>query len=338
MRVAVEEVVAAGCAALGKVAPPRLAAQQIDLLMDAELRGIASHGMLRLPRIIRRIRQGVTDPASTGIQTWVKDAFLDVDGGRGLGPVVALKAIEALEDRVGRTGIAIAAVRNSNHVGMLGYYAEHAAMRGRSMIALTTSEALVHPWGGRRAMIGTNPIAISVPVEGGPPFMMDTATSIVSMGEIHDRANRGVPLPDGWALDASGRPTTDAAAAKAGAIAPFGGAKGYALGLAFELLVSSLAGAALGRDVTGTLDDDTVCNKGDLFILIEGRSAALGGYLEQLRNEVPGPGFDEVRIPGENGRQTRARRMREGIDLPDALWDEIGALAADGAATEGVAR
>jgi LDH2 family malate/lactate/ureidoglycolate dehydrogenase len=335
MLVAARTAADAARRALGRVAPPDHAARQVDLLMEAELRGIASHGLLRLPRIMRRIANGVTDPAAAGTHAWRGEAFLAVDGGRGLGPVVALGAIAALEDRAVRTGTAVAAIRNANHVGMLGYYAEGAARRGRTMIALTTSEALVHPWGGRRAMIGTNPITIAVPVGGGEVFMMDSATGLVSMGEIHDHANRGAPIPEGWALDVAGEPTTDATAAKAGAIAPFGGAKGYALGLAIELLVASLAGAAIGRGVTGTLDDDSVCNKGDVFILIDGPARDLRFYLEELRTEAPAAGFDRVLIPGERGRAERTRRLAGGVDLPDALWSEIQAMATGGVAETG---
>jgi L-2-hydroxycarboxylate dehydrogenase (NAD+) len=333
MLVDAKDLESAALMALSKHMCDQHAAQQVDLLLEADLRGVSSHGMLRLPRILRRIGNGVTDPASRGQHEWRREAFLMVDGGRGLGPVVANAAIAALEARVGRTGIAIAAIHNSNHLGMLGYYAERAALRGFTMIALSTSEALVHPWGGRRAMIGTNPVAIGLPTAGagGGPldiFMMDTATGLVSMGEIHDRANRDEPIPLGWALDAEGRPTTDAREAKAGAIAPFGEAKGYALGLAFELIVSSLATAAIGRDVAGTLDDDRICNKGDLFILIDGPSTDLRRYLDLLRSEPPADGFSGVLIPGERGRASRTARLRDGVDLPEALWREIRDMAA----------
>ena len=313
--------------ALSSVAPIQQATDQADHLIEAELRGISSHGVLRLPRILRRISNGVADPAATGDHCWRSDGFLSVDGRQGLGPVVALHAIGALEQRVKRTGIAVAAISNSNHIGMLGYYAERAARRGYSMIVLSTSEALVHPWGGRRAMMGTNPIAIGVPAGGGEVFMMDTATSVVSMGEIHDRANRGEEIPLGWAVDAEGNPTTDASAAKQGAIAPFGSAKGYALGLAFELLVTSLAKAAIGREVVGTLDDDRLCNKGDLIILIDGPDMDLRAYLDALRSEEAAEGFLKVVIPGERGREARRRRLRDGIEVPDRLWCEIRAFA-----------
>jgi LDH2 family malate/lactate/ureidoglycolate dehydrogenase len=281
---------------------------------------------LRLERIVHRIRNGVSDPGATGRHVWRSPSFLAVDGERGLGPVVANQALEVLKPRARENGVALAAITNSNHVGMLGWYAERVAEAGFTIIALSTSEALVHPWGGRMAMLGTNPIAIGIPT-GGAPFMMDTATSVVSMGEIHDHANRGQPIPLGWAIDSAGNPTTDANAAKQGAIGPFGQAKGYALGLAFELIVGSLSGAALGRDVRGTLDDTNVCNKGDVFIVIDGPRRDLQDYLEAIRHLPPAEGFDEVLIPGERGRACRDRRLSEGIPIADEVWNRLQALA-----------
>lgn len=306
--------------------PDEHAAIQLDLLMDAELRGVSSHGLLRLDRITQRIANGVADPQARGAHQWRSSGFLQVDGQRGLGPVVALAAIDVIQTRARHTGIALAGISNSNHLGMLGWYAERVASAGQTIIALSTSEALVHPWGGRKALIGTNPIAIGVPT-GGEPFVMDTATSVVSMGEIHDRAHRDQSIPPDWALDADGNPTTDARAAKAGAIAPFGQAKGYALGLAFELLVSSLAQAAIGTDVRGTLDATEVCNKGDVFIVIDGPQAHLISYLDQIRASEPASGFDAVLVPGDRAKQCRLDRLRDGLPLADEVWQRLNVLA-----------
>ena len=306
--------------------PAAHADTQVELLLEADLRGVPSHGLLRLERIVRRIANGVTDPSARGRQQWRGPGFLAVDGERGLGPVVANAALEALMERAEDNGVAVAAISNSNHIGMLGWYAERVANRGFTVIALSTSEALVHPWGARRAMIGTNPIAIGVPT-GGEPFMMDTATSVVSMGEIHDHAHRKAAIPPHWALDADGNPTTDAEAAKHGAIAPFGGAKGYALGLAFELMVSSLAGAAIGREVHGTLDDTEICNKGDVFIVINGPRRDLQVYLTEIRGLEPAEGFAGVLIPGERGRACRAERLSHGVPLADEVWETLQRLA-----------
>lgn len=306
--------------------PPDNAVLQRDLLLDAEMRSIASHGLLRLPRLVERIGNGVANPVTKGRQEWTAPGFLKVDGQQGLGPVVAQAAIDALMSRSATQGVAVAAVANANHIGMLGFYADRVAEAGKCLIAFSTSEALVHPWGGRRAMIGTNPIAIGLPTGDGI-FMMDTATSIVSMGEIHDHANRGAPIPEGWALDAAGNATTDAAAARDGAIAPFGGPKGYALGLAFELLLTALAGSAIGRDVKGTLDSTEPCTKADLFIVIDQPLAAVSDFLDLLRSEAPAAGFDNVRIPGERGRELRRRAVADGVNIADVTWARLQDLA-----------
>jgi LDH2 family malate/lactate/ureidoglycolate dehydrogenase len=310
--------------------PEPFARTQADLLLEAQMRGYASHGLLRLPRIVERIVNGVSSPTASGVHEWVGDCFLRVDGERGLGPVVALTALRALIERARRSGIAIGAIRNSNHIGMLAWYGDYIAREGLITIAVTTSEALVHPWGGSRALIGTNPLCIAVPAEP-EPLVLDMATSLVSMGKIHDHANRGTAIPEGWALDAHGNPTTDPSAAKGGAIAPFGGAKGYALGLALEVLVTSLAGAAIGTAVTGTLDSDTVCNKGDVFIVISPpRSAAIAeaihAYLDEIRvSAVPGSGRS-VNVPGDRSRAARARSLAEGVEVDNALWQQILSL------------
>lgn len=335
--VSVEQCTQAAQAALEAAGVDAAAArQQTDLLLDAELRGVPSHGFLRLERIIERIGNGVAHPTSRGLHHWRGESFLQVDGQQGLGPVVALHAARIAGERARKTGIAVAAIAHNNHIGMLAWYAEAMAEAGLVSIILTTSEALVHPFGGGTALVGTNPIAIGVPTDTGP-FVIDLATSLVSMGEIHDHAHRGAALPDGWALDADGKPTTDPEAAKRGAIAPFGGAKGYALGLAFELLVTALTGAALGRDVAGTLDAIHPSNKGDVFILIDplsGQGAALSAYLDTIRKTPPAPGFDNVLIPGERGRARKAARQAAGIELADSVWASLQRLR-DAAALKG---
>lgn len=310
--------------------PEPFARVQADLLLEAQMRGFASHGLMRLPRIIERIVNGVTSPTSSGAHEWVGHSFLRVDGERGLGPVVALSALGALKERARRSGIALGAIRNSNHIGMLAWYGDSIAREGLILIAVTTSEALVHPWGGKRALIGTNPLCIAVPADP-EPLVLDMATSLVAMGRIHDHANRGEAIPAGWALDAQGRATTDAGAAKAGAIAPFGGAKGYALGLALELLVTSLAGSAIGTAVHGTLDSDSICNKGDLFIVISPResasvTAAIHAYLDEIRASAAPDTGQPVSVPGDRSREARARSIAEGVEVDDTLWCQILAL------------
>lgn len=306
--------------------PETSAATQVDLLLEAELRGRASHGLQRLPRLVERIRNGVLDPRATGHHAWRGEALLDVDGETGLGPVVALRAIDTIRARAKQTGVAMTCIRNNNHLGMLAYYAERVAVQGQVLIALSTSEALVHPWGGRKALLGTNPVAIGVPASP-VPFVLDMATSLVSMGQIHAYAHQGRALEPGWALDAAGQPTTDAEAAKSGAIAPFGEAKGYALGLGFEVLVGALTDSALGTEVRGTLDSDQVCNKGDVFIVVEPASSStavrISAYLDEIRACPPSDAGRKVAVPGDRAQAQRAEALRHGVSLSADVWARI---------------
>ena len=303
---------------------------QANLFIGAEMRGTASHGLLRLRRVVERLKAGLQVGGETGRQEWTAKNFLSVDGKRGLGPVVALAALDAVIPRARETGIAIAAIRNANHLGAIAFYADYVARQGLTVIALTISEALVHPFGGRKAMIGTNPIAIGVPATP-EPLVLDMATSLVSMGKVHDHANRGAPIPEGWALDADGNPTTDASAAKDGAIAPFGGAKGYALGLAFEVLVASLAQSAIGTGVKGTLDSQHPSNKGDLFIVIapphaEAARALVTEYLDAVRASPPADPKKPVLIPGDRAHAARDKSKAEGVTLDNGLWEDLKKL------------
>lgn len=327
MRIAVPEVQSLIRSLLEQAGvPPSHALLQCENFLEAELRGHPSHGLQRLPRLLSRIERGLADPEARGRQIWSGSAFLSVDGGRGLGPVVGLAAVETMLSRINEAGIAVAAIRNANHLGMLAPYVEKIAAAGAAGVALSSSEALVHPFGGTQPMLGTNPIAIAMP-SGKNSFVLDLATGTVSMGKIHDYARRGIPLPKGWALDRDGAPATDAEAAKTGAITPFGGAKGYGLGLGLELLVAALAGSAFAPDIRGTLDDEHVANKGDVLIAIRpgvpGVAAAIEAYLESIRQSR---GASTVRVPGDGARRRRQRAIEQGIDIDPMLWGQLAEM------------
>jgi LDH2 family malate/lactate/ureidoglycolate dehydrogenase len=302
---------------------------QADALLEAELRGHPSHGVLRVRTIVERIAAGVIDPEAVGTHNWRGEAALDVDGGDGLGPVVAGRALDAVAERARRTGVAVAALRRTNHLGMLALYVERAARAGQVAIATCTSEALVHPWGGREALVGTNPLAIGVPGEPDP-LVLDMSTGQVSKGRILEHGRRGRPLEAGWAIDATGRPAAEAATASA--ISPFGGAKGYALGLALEVLVASLTRTATGQDVHGTLDASAFSTKGDVLIVLDlpdpSATQAVSAYFETVRGSAPLPGHAGPAIPGDRAGSARARALREGVDVAERTLDELRSLLA----------
>lgn len=312
--------------------PERNATLQTDLLIEAELRGLPSHGLQRLPLLLSRLDKGLIDPHAKGNVEWPRKAVLCVDGERGLGPVVIMQTMDHMRAVLSEAGVVFAAIRNANHIGMLAYYVESAVREDLICLAMSTSEALVHPFGGTQALLGTNPLAIGIPT-ADEPFILDFATSIVSMGKINNYALRNEPIPAGWAVDEEGRATTDPNRAKHGAIAPFGGAKGYGLGLAVELLVALLAGSQVAPMVGGTLDDTRITNKGDLLVLIDpasgrGNSAALSAYLSQLRSSLPRDPTHPVAVPGDGARARRAAALQEGIEIPQPLFQQLTALAA----------
>lgn len=306
-------------------APPTHAAAQASVLVDAETRQVPSHGLLRLPRLVRRIRGGVCDPTASGEHHWDSATSLRVDGQQGLGPPVALHALDAIVPAAHLHGVACATITEGNHLGMIGYYARRVAAEGLVCLAFTTSEALVHPWGGTRAMIGTNPLAIGVPADP-EPLVLDMATSVVSMGRIHDYARRGLPLEPHWALDADGTETVDATAAMAGSIAPFGGPKGYALGVGLGAMISYLTGSASDIDVHGTLDDTHRSTKGDVFVLLKGVQRPVSSFLDEVRATPPRRPGQPVTIPGDRSHARHQASTVAGIDVDDGLWAELIAL------------
>lgn len=331
-RVTVDDHVALTVEVLTGLGVPHAAARvQGEWLCEGDLRGHASHGIRRLEVLAGRVRAGLIDPVAEPTTARSRPGVLRVDGHDGLGPPAALAACDALPAAAAETGIAVAAIRRSGHLGMLAPYVERLAARGLVGIATTTSEALVHPWGAAPAMIGTNPLAAAVPVDGGEPVVLDMATGQVSRGKVLDHAARGEPLPSGSVVDAEGLPTTDPAAALDGAITPFGGPKGYALALVLELLVASLTHTALGTDVRGTLDVTDPVTKGDLLLAID--PAAFGGpatgvraYLEILRALEPAPGHGQVAIPGDRARAVRADNVARGVPVDPDTWAGARAL------------
>ena len=305
------------------------AADQAWVLVEGDLRGRPSHGVQRLPVIAQRIRRGLIRPDAKHTATWTAEAMLTVDGAHGFGPHIALRAAEAISGRAASTGVAAAAMRNASHLGMLAVYVERLAAADLVALAFTTSEALVHPWGGRVALVGTNPIAFALPTDR-EPFVMDMATGAISKGEVIARGLRGQELPAGSAVDAEGYPTVDPVAADGGAISPFGGPKGFALGLAIELFVAAVTETALGEQVRGTLDVSDPVTKGDVLVVFDPRAGGvapfgerIGGYLRALRASPPAPGSGGVMIPGDRAREERRRRLADGIPLPAALWHEL---------------
>ncbi|HEV7966552.1 MAG TPA: Ldh family oxidoreductase [Candidatus Acidoferrales bacterium] len=300
---------------------------QADVLTEADLRGHHSHGLQRLPVLATRIKNRLIRVDADPAYVWTADSVLSVDGKDGLGPFVAESALERAKLAGDHRGIVAVAIRNSSHLGMIGYYCEKRAREGLICLAMTESEALVHPHGGTKALVGTNPIAIGIPSESAP-FVFDMATSTSAIGKLYASKHRGESIPPGWAIDAEGNPTTNPDAALKGSLTPAAGPKGYGLGISIGILAGLLPGGEIGRLVLGTLDTESRCTKGDLFLLLNPAAFAGGptlatrvaSYLDELRHSPPQQGCESVIVPGDRARNLREQRLRTGIPLPKQVW------------------
>lgn len=308
---------------------------QADVWTEADLRGIHSHGVQRLPVMVTRIQKGLLNVNAKPEKTWSTGSVLNIDGKDGFGTAICELGLRELAPAVRKHGVGVLTVRNAAHIGMVGYYAERRAQEGLVCIAFTTTEVLVHPFGGAEALVGTNPIAIGIPANPRP-FVLDMATSVSAMGKIIAMKHRGEKIPEGWAVDKDGRPTTDPEEAIHGSLSPAGGPKGYGLGIAIAMLGGLLPGAEIGRKVLGTLDTDYRCTVGDLFILIDPKAFpgaetianGVKGYLDDLRASRPAVGFKQVMVPGDPEYRLREERLEKGIPHPEEVWHAAEQLRA----------
>jgi (2R)-3-sulfolactate dehydrogenase (NADP+) len=308
------------------------AAETARALARVDLDGIASHGLSRVPAYAAQLYAGKVKGSAVPSVTRPADATVAVDAGDGLAYPAIATALRWAGSLVARTGIVAAGVRNSHHAGALGLFVEDLARdAGVFALAFTNSPAGIAPAGSGTPLFGTNPIAFACPMPGRDPLVIDLSLSVVARGRIMLAAQRGEPIPEGWATDAQGKPTTDPKAALAGAMLPIGGAKGAALVLMVELLTAALTASHAGFEASSFFDDKGGPPRiGQLFVAI--RPGAVGATADTVAARVAAitgrilaePG---VRLPGDRRLAIRARQRREGIPYPAALLSELRALA-----------
>jgi LDH2 family malate/lactate/ureidoglycolate dehydrogenase len=317
--------------------PAQVAQVVADALVCADLRGVDSHGVLRLPIYLRRVAEKMIAVDAEPSVERDQGSIVLVDGRNNFGSYVGQAALTIAIERARRHGIAWVGVRGSNHFGTAAFFAEQAIVAGLGAIVLSNASQTMPPTGGVRPFIGTNPLAIGFPVASGAPFLLDMATSHVARGKIISAADKGESIPLGWAIDAEGRPTTDAHAALVGAVLPVGGAKGSGLSMAIDILCGVLTGAGYGPSVRNMYEDwANPQNVGHAFLLIDiarfmplaDFTARLGDYLALLKAEPKADGVAEILHAGEyEYRLAQARRI-DGIALSDALARELTLLGA----------
>lgn len=317
--------------------PEEGAAMVADSMIQANLRGVDSHGVQILGTYLKRIRAGATNPNPTPRVVRSGPAFISVDGDSGLGAIPGTFAMKQVIEGARKTGIFLASCFNNTTFGAAFYYSRMAALEGLIGFAVSNAPPSMAPWGGRKAMLGTNPISISFPQRNGAPIVLDMATSAAAKSKIYLAREKGISIPDTWALDAEGRPTTDPEAALKGLIMPLGGPKGYGLSLSVDLLTGALSGmgtlskvASLhhgldrGQNVSFTLAaiDPSLVSGGEAYL----------DRVEETADAIhacpPAEGVSRIFLPGEPEGLTEARRQTEGIPVPASVVAEIKSEAA----------
>lgn len=300
-------------------------------LAQAEIDGQKGHGLSRVPSYGAQARSGKVDGHAVPEAQQTRPGSLMIDARHGFAFPAFDLAIARLPEMTRTTGIAAAGFTRSHHFGVAGRHVERLAEAGLVALAFGNTPKAMAPWGGRQPLYGTNPIAFAVPQRGKPPAVVDMALSQVARGKILTAAQKGEPIPDGWAVDEHGAPTTDAAAALKGALQPIGGAKGAALALMVEVLAVTLTGARFGFEASSFFDaDGPPPGVGQFLIAIDpgafggadvfaDRMAALAGMIES---------DGDARLPGSRRIALREKAEHEGVIVDARLLAEVRALAA----------
>ncbi len=307
-------------------------------LVKANLRGVDSHGVSRIPMYLERLRRGLVNPRPAIHVSKVAGAVAHVDGDNGMGFLASDVAMNAACDLAGEMGIGLAGVHRSTHFGMGACYALRAIERGFISMIFTNSSPAIPMWGGRTTFLGASPIAAGIPGGKHPPYVMDMAMTVIARGKIRLAAMKGDPIPQGLALDIDGNPTTDAAKAFEGVCLPFGGVKGSVLGMLMDLLSGVLTGANFGGDVKSLYFDHSepqnvghlfFAIKPDLFMSLTDFGARMDEFYARIKELPRAAGVDEIMLPGEPEQRRENQRRRDGIPVTDNV---IADLTAEGAA------
>jgi LDH2 family malate/lactate/ureidoglycolate dehydrogenase len=313
-----------------------------EVLVDANLRGTDSHGIGRVPVYLRRVHDGLAGGADAMASTVDAGALARLDAKHGLGPAVGVRAVDLAAELAARHGIGAVAVGRSTHFGAAGFYARRAAHRGLVALVASNGPANMAPYGAAEPFLGTNAIAVAGPLgTGGEVFSLDMSSSVEARGKIIRADALGQPIAPGLAIDAAGRPTTDAAAALAGAVLPLGGPKGSGLAFAVCVLAAVLGGADFDDELAPMTARGGGAprpqNVGHIFLALEpGRLAYPGeagarvdALVERLHALKPAEGFVDVLYPGERGDRLAAERRAGGIPVEEAELEAIAVAATD---------
>jgi len=313
------------------------AANAARILVLGDLFGHHTHGVSRMESYGERLAiGGIRAKANIRVES-VAPGMARVDGDNGVGPAVGMRALEAAIAAARENGIGIAFARNSNHFGACGPYCYIAAQQGFASIVGSNATPTIAPTGGRETKVGNNPLAIGVPRPGTDPIILDMAMSVVARAKIRDAVKAGRSIPDTWATDKDGKPTTDPRAAIDGFLLPFGGYKGYGLALMVDLFAGVLSGAEYLTRVNSWIDEPQLEQKiGHFFVVIDATrlgtqewlAERVGDFAAIVHETVPADPANPVRLPGESEMRNMARQQRDEIDVDSGVIAKLESYAA----------
>ncbi len=309
-----------------------------DCLVKANLRGLDSHGIARIPIYAKRLRLGLVNPRPALTLTRVAPSAAHLDGDDGMGMVAGTKAMEGAIALARETGVGLVGVRRSTHYGMAAYYVLQAVAADCIGFAFTNSSPGMAPYGGTKPILGVNPLAIGVPAGQRPPVVLDMAMSVIARGKMRLAALHGEAIPEGLGVDAKGRPTTDGMAViEGGAVQPFGGPKGSGLAIWMEIMGGVFTGAAFAGEMKSLYEDFSgpqrighafMAIRPDLFMSMAEFKARMDTMIARLKDSEPAEGFEEVLMPGEPEARHERERLRTGIPITPEVFKSLCAEAA----------
>ena len=313
--------------------PPEHSDAITGSLIEADLQGVTSHGVVRLPIYVQRLRAGVINPRPNVKVAHETTTTAVVDGDNGMGQWVAIRAMQVAIHKAQSGNCAFVSVRNSNHFGAASYYARMALHHDMIGFSFTVG-GINHmtPWGGAQAMLGNNPFSIALPAGQERPVVLDMACSTAARGKILVAAKDRAPIPDNWATGPNGETTTDPVQALKGFMLPIGGPKGYSLTLVIGLLSTMLSGAAFGSEVTHMYEDfERPQNIGHLFGVlpiasfepVEIYKRRMDKAIREIRDTPRAPGVERIYLPGEREELLAEQYRRTGIPVQKSVWTEL---------------
>jgi uncharacterized oxidoreductase len=305
-------------------------------LVKSNLVGMDSHGVQQLTSYIKGIRNGVIKPGAKLQVVQESPSTILVNGNWGFGQVICHKVIHLAIDKARTAGSAVVCVFNCNHIGRLGHYTQIVAENDMIGFICVNGDPIVAPFGGRTAVLSTNPLSYGIPSGSVNPIVLDIATSVVAEGKVRAALYKGQQIPAGWIIDSQGRPSTNPAdlyepplppvqTKLAGAILPTGGHKGYGLGLVVAILTGALTGTECDPDVTSGLTNAIYINvvKIDQFVPLQEFKSRVSSLVRTVKESPKAPGFTEILVPGEAEFMEEKKRSENGILIPDLTWKAL---------------